>query len=413
MKKQHTVLGGRWVKRSLFFRGGRWLGRVRDTRTGRIHEISTRETKRAKAEQAVIAWIEERVQKEATATDAIGFKTAYEEFLKTKVLRPGTEYEYNSSFTGVLLPFFGSLLVEEIERRDVERFLTERRNVSARTRQKHLTMLRSFARWAVWHRYCLEDFTAGLRVRGVRRRAGVALATDQLRHLLAACRTPTIHTIGDGRRHCGSQSWPTPDHLFLAVLIGAHTALRRGNILALRWDQLDLGQRRLTIAADEYKTAADLVIPIHPELAAVLEATLRERCAEAARRLGRSVDPGRRPEVGADAALVDPHELVLGRRLREFSKSWKSALARAGLPPMRLHDLRHTAITAWSLRFPHAVVQALAGHAPPTMTAKYTHVAFETLKAAVDSMPRLLEPAEAVAPPPAAAPAPALVGQAK
>ncbi|MGH7754076.1 MAG: tyrosine-type recombinase/integrase [Gemmatimonadales bacterium] len=210
------------------------------------------------------------------------------------------------------------------------------------------------------------------------KRIGVALTLEQARSLICACREPVVHRIQDRRRKQGEQAWPPPPHLFLAVLVALHTGLRRGNTTRLRLSQLDLGQRKINIAAEEMKANADFVIPVHPELAEALTESLRGR------------------------GKLGPDELVLGREVKEITKSFKSALKRAGLPPIRWHDLRHTASTWWSERAPQAVKDALMGHAPVGVSGRYTHIPFETMKRVVDCIPRLLTaepvPAQASAP---------------
>jgi integrase len=159
------------------------------------------------------------------------------------------------------------------------------------------------------------------------------------------------------------------------VVLGAlHTGLRRGNLLGLRWSQVDLGGRRITIPAEETKANAELAIPIHPELAEVLRGLLRGR------------------------DRVEPHAPVIGIEVKELKASFLSAARRAGLGHLRFHDLRHTAATWWGERCTHAVLQQLLGHAPGSMSLKYVHVPFAKLRQVVDRMPRLLAaPAPAVA----------------
>lgn len=56
----------------------------------------------------------------------------------------------------------------------------------------------------------------------------------------------------------------------------------------------------------------------------------------------------------------------------------------AGLPPLRVHDLRHGFVSLAAQEFPAHRLQALAGHADPRTTARYTHA-----KARPDDLDRL------------------------
>ena len=53
-----------------------------------------------------------------------------------------------------------------------------------------------------------------------------------------------------------------------------------------------------------------------------------------------------------------------------YKYHWRPALKRLGLPPVRLHDLRHSAATLWlEAGLPLKLVQELLGHASMTITA--------------------------------------------
>jgi integrase len=73
---------------------------------------------------------------------------------------------------------------------------------------------------------------------------------------------------------------------------------------------------------------------------------------------------------------------------REFRK----LLARAGLPPVRLHDLRHTAASLLLAKnVPARVVMGILGHSQIALTMNtYSHVAPEVSREAADRMARML-----------------------
>lgn len=378
--KQHVVVNGRWVRRSLFRRGRVWHCCLRDTRNGRVHEISTGQTKRSKAEQGVLDWIREREarEQEEVAT-ALRFDGAYQEFLDLKDVRAITLQYLTLRFQGIYKPVFGPRGVHEIGRRDIEVFLKEARearDLKPRTVCEYLTQLRSFFRWARQRGYCLKDPTEGLRgPKSPKRRHGTALTRPEAARLLRAARDPVTLQTSDDRRPDGwDQTWAPPSHLYLAILIALHTGLRKGNVRTLTWNDVDLENRRIFLLAERMKGNEDFSVPIHPELAEALKAC---------------------------QPVTDQNELVIGRDLKQIYTSFRSALTRAKLPRMRWHDLRHTAATWWSLRCTHAVVQRLLGHAPADVTGLYQHVPFEHLRDEVDKSPWIL--GEAPAPVPAAA----------
>ncbi len=71
-------------------------------------------------------------------------------------------------------------------------------------------------------------------------------------------------------------------------------------------------------------------------------------------------------------------------------RSFKPLLARAGLPPMRFLDLRHSAATiALAAGVPMRVVVATVGHSQMRTTLRYAHVARELAREAAAAMDRV------------------------
>ena len=377
MAKNHRIVaGGRFVMRSLFrTTGGYWIGRVRDTQTGRVRKISTRKKKKPEAETALIRWCEDYVanqkdREEKRHVDGVMFSPAFAEWLSLKSVRPSTLRDLEYSFDRIYKPRFGGHYLDEVEPKEIERFLRDlerKRNCAAKTRHKHLSTLRSFFGWAMRHRHCRMNPTEGIRVSRVAKRHGYALSEEEAQSLLRASRDKVVLEVEDKRRGPWKQSWQPPPHLHLAIAIGLFTGLRRGNILGLKWKHVDLGNRRLSISAEEMKANADIVLPIHKDLHKLFEGMLRG---------------GKRPPA-ADS-------FVLGEELGEIKTSFHTALSRAGLPRIRWHDLRHTYASWLSTRCSFACLRELLGHSPGGMiTLRYTHVTWQEKLDAIDAVPRL------------------------
>ena len=128
------------------------------------------------------------------------------------------------------------------------------------------------------------------------------------------------------------------------------TGCRLGEILTLRWDDVDraAGEFRLR----DGKTGARMV-PLTPTAEAVL--------ASIPRRPGNPwVIAGRAP----------------GARLNSITAEWYRIRARAGLGDLRIHDLRHSYATrALSAGESLAMIGRLLGHADIASTLRYAHLA--------------------------------------
>jgi integrase len=145
-------------------------------------------------------------------------------------------------------------------------------------------------------------------------------------------------------------------YLWLFVAFGLNTAMRHGEILAARWDQLDLANRRLFIPDAK---AGEREQPITPELATLLE-TEREM---------------RDDRIGW--IFPSPHsDSAAGRRAR-MDRPFRQAVIEAGLDPdlVTPHTMRHTAITKLvqaGVDLP--TVQRISGHKTLAMVLRYSHV---------------------------------------
>lgn len=165
----------------------------------------------------------------------------------------------------------------------------------------------------------------------------------------------------------------------------AYTGMRRGELLALRWQDIDLdaatvsvrrsvgvvknhGQARQIVEGGT-KTAKPRVIDIDPDTAAVLRAHRKARGSMAF-------------QLAQDTALAFGNIEGQFRDPETFSKVFKTAqrlcerdLGAAAPPVIRLHDLRHTHATLLlTVRIPVHVVSERLGHASPVVTLTvYAH----------------------------------------
>ena len=135
----------------------------------------------------------------------------------------------------------------------------------------------------------------------------------------------------------------------------ALTGWRRGEMLALKWSEVDLATRTARLA--DTKTGASLR-PLSHAACDVLRALPR---------LGAPVFP---------ASVAD-------RPMRGFHKVWLRVAKRAALPAdVTPHVLRHSfASVAADLGLSELTIASLLGHKKATITSKYTHHADAVLLA--------------------------------
>jgi integrase len=162
-------------------------------------------------------------------------------------------------------------------------------------------------------------------------------------------------------------------------VFAVHCGLRQGELLALRWDDVDLEagtlrvNRTLTITKDGPTFTTPKTVKSRRSVmltAEAVEALKRhsERQAEEIVRMD---------TLYRDQGLVFASEVGTPlNRHNLSSRSFKPLLKRAGLPNIRFHDLRHTCATILLSRGVHVkFVQELLGHATVAITLDtYSHV---------------------------------------
>jgi integrase len=148
------------------------------------------------------------------------------------------------------------------------------------------------------------------------------------------------------------------------VRVAAFTGLRRGELVALRWRDVDVARKKIvvrrSVSANEETTST--------KSRRAREVPIPEQAAVALRRLAERPD------------FTEPDDYVfvsrLGRRLDGSAIRRRVERARdaAGLRPLRFHDLRHTygsLLVAGGVDL--ASVKAAMGHSRITTTERYLH----------------------------------------
>jgi integrase len=148
---------------------------------------------------------------------------------------------------------------------------------------------------------------------------------------------------------------------YLVVLLAITTGARKGEILNLKWSDIDFQNRTALLAVT--KNGKPRLIPLtQPVIAELMK--YRER---------------------SDFLIF--HNTVSRTSPFDISKSWATALKVSGIGHCRFHDLRHTAasnlVKSGRSLFE---VGTLLGHSSTSMTARYAHLAIEDTRNMVDSV---------------------------
>jgi integrase len=162
------------------------------------------------------------------------------------------------------------------------------------------------------------------------------------------------------------------------LLLGWYTGGRLMDLACLDWDAIDLATGTVTFT--QGKTSARVVVPIHPELGEHLSSIATDRGGTLCPALAVTPATGRaglsQQFIGLmRAAGIDPQEV----------KTSKHAL-----PLKSYHSLRHSFASALANSGVAADLRMkLTGHKSAQTHQVYTHHELETLRNAIESLPRL------------------------
>jgi integrase len=340
-----------WYARGRYADGRPWQRCLGPAWQGRGRPPEGYYTRRT-AEAALAAYLTDirRGQVAHAVKTGVTFGEACEAWLRwvadDRKRRRSTVLDYRRAVAHRLLPEFGAdtplgkITTERIEAWRAQ--LVASGEVSDRTVNKLRTILSGVFRYAQ-RRYGLPgNPVAGVDAQPERSSGDMLVLTpDEVRLLAEAAEDPQDAAL---------------------YTVAAFTGLRLGELLALRWGDVDFGNRLVHVRRS-YTYGAEGV----PKSGKVRAVPLCDPAAAALDGLSR------RPyHVGEDDLVfctpVGGH-LDHTRLRRRF---W-AARDRAGLKPIRFHDLRHTYGTLAVRVYPLTDVRAYMGHSDITTTMRYVH----------------------------------------
>lgn len=180
------------------------------------------------------------------------------------------------------------------------------------------------------------------------------------------------------------------ERLYALFHLIAYRGLRRGEAVGLRWSDVDLDQRTLRVSQQivQLGWATEVAAPktVHGERTISLDAGTVEvlrRWAVAQLRHREGWGAG-----WVESGLVFTRENGAALHPDLATDSFARVARRAGLPPIRLHDLRHTAASlALQAGVPMKVVSEQLGHSSLAITADtYTSVLPAVARAAAEAV---------------------------
>lgn len=293
-------------------------------------------------------------------------RTWFRDYMPARNLKATTVGNYRSSLERHLLPYFGSYALDELDSRPelVDRFIAAKiaEGLAPKTVTNLLLDLQVILKQAVRWRLMRANPVAGAERPRVERPEMQVLTEAEIAALGAA--------YAELEREASERELPWWRLARAITFVGLGTALRRGELLALRWRDVRMLERLLQVrealVAGKFTTpksrSSRRTIELGPRTLALLQEHWRT-----------SAYQGEDELVFCHPAKGTP--LDSSKLARVYLRP---ALRRAGVTkPFRpFHDLRHTALTHEAAAGnPQAYVQLKAGHSQGAITERYIHAA--------------------------------------
>ncbi len=290
----------------------------------------------------------------------------FNDYLPARNLKATTVKNYRSSLERHLIPYFGHHHLDTLDNEPelIDRFIATklRQGLSPKTVTNLLLDLQVVLKTAIRWRLMRTNPVTGANRPKVEQPEMNVLTENEIAALAAA------YTELERRATGAEQAWWRLAHTLTFVALG--TALRRGELLALRWRDIQmlegLLQVREAFVAGRFTTpksrSSRRTIELGPRTLALLQ------------------EHWQRSAYQGDDELVFAHPTI-GTPLdpSKLARAYlRPALQHAGVTkPFRpFHDLRHTALTHEAAAGnPQAYVQLKAGHSQGAITERYIHAA--------------------------------------
>jgi len=249
---------------------------------------------------------------------------------------------------------FGSKRLDQIKRHEISSWHVSLREdgLSPAYSDRFLSLLRNILNKAVEYEVLEKNPATAVKAFNIDCNRTYRLNSDELSRLVA-----TLNSYKN-RPVC------------LIALFALSTGMRIGEILKTRWSDINKEDRALLVPASNAKNKKSRSIPLNDSAISVLD------------------------QLDTEGKYDHDHVFInrrTGKPYTTISRQWVKVREAAGLPRLRIHDLRHQfASLLVNEGVSLYIVKSLLGHSQISTTEKYSHLAADSLLSASGQVAKIL-----------------------
>ena len=329
---------------ALYQKDGNWFidyyanGRRKREKVGTSKSLAEIVLKKRKVELAENRYLD--IKKE----QRVKFEDFSEEYLELHSKHKKSYYT-DTKIVGLLKRLFGGKYLYEISSLDIERFKSQRaKEVSPATVNRALAVLKSMFNRAILWGKAEHNPCKGVKLFKENNQRLRFLEREEVDKLLSNC--------------C--------EHLRPIVIVALHTGMRKGEILGLKWRDIDIKRNMIYLA--DTKNGEKREVPMNDIVQKTIIGVLKH------------------PESQYIFCNND------GQPYGDIKKSFLTAVNKSGIINFHFHDLRHTFASQLVMAGVDLnTVRELLGHKSLEMTLRYSHLSPDHKKRAVDVLGKRMD----------------------
>ena len=297
----------------------------------------------------------------------------YQTYIKSG-LRPATQSTYESTIYQHIIPQLGKILLCQLTQKDLQQFYAHLKKEGRLVRTEQFGKGLSDRMVRMCHAKCRAALDQAVQENLIRTNpaVGCKLPPKRSREMQVLSRQELQRFLMQAKA----------DGYFELFLLDLSTGLRRGELLALQWSDLDLDTGTLSVTKQVYEVNGKMQLSVPKTKASIRKLVLPPAVVEVFREY--------RKTAKSRWLFPSPKNLDMPLTPGSMLRRLHIILERAGCKQIRFHDLRHTFATmALENGMDIKTLSAMLGHVSAATTLDiYTHITGDMLSEAAAKIDR-------------------------